>query len=937
MSEPHPTEADKVSSGHPVLWLLAWAALTFYFLAPPAAALNPGLDSSNYGSYAWLTKHGKQFGTEVIAMTGPYGFLTYGTTYGGELAGPRRIGDILLKAVFAFLVLQLAAQVAAWRRWLWLGLILVFLPNVGDLFCDFAILAASLWLLAGRRRARPDLATVLAAGLLGFMALLKGTNALVAGAALAIVVLQACVEKRPRGAIGILCIALAVFLAGWLLAGQKITHVPAYLYGVWELATGYNETMGLRSGRRELGAGLTLAGGLLGLGALIAWPVRKDFPRLLVGLFLAGFTFLKWKHGFLRADGHVHIFFNYAVLVLGAYWLILPAQLGRNARLLAILTTLGVLVLGTAAASEFRWARFRLMFTDVPAMLGRNAAWLFSPRKVHAEWEEALGRNRTVADLPQIRAEIEDRTIDFFGYEQGVLLLNRFNYRPRPIGGGSFNVFTRYLQEKNDAFLRNPRRRPEFQLVKLQTLDGRLPSADDPLTLAALLYLYTPIRAERDYLLFAPLTGVEAPRPQVLSTVTAKSGETVPAPALNGRDLLLFSIEAPYAFAGRLRSAVYRPPGLQVELLVGKEAHAFRLAPALASVPVLLSPLIENNRDLLTLYDAGAPRRVTQLTFRPEDGFAGEFKVTFYSLPAPPVPTDNLASELLTYLEHPLANRPPLEIVTASTGIHELYGEPLTLVHAPGQLVFPLQPGDQQIIFNYGLMPQAYDPGRTKGVVFSVELTRDGGDPTVLFSHFLDPVAQPADRGMQWARVFLPQNFGAGLLRLRTAPGPTGDAAWAQSYFTHIQIKSGPDDPRQFSGFSAEPLPPGFAAHEEHEAYGRKVRAFHPPSSLAFAIPAGAKTVTIAAGIQAAAYQGENQSDGMEFIVTIESPGSAPRLLSHRLLDPLNHVKDRGTQTYLLLLPADLPAESRLVVRAGAGPNNDDRWDWGYLQTVYFR
>ena len=160
-----------------------------------------------------------------------------------------------------------------------------------------------------------------------------------------------------------------------------------------------------------------------------------------------------------------------------------------------------------------------------------------------------------------------------------------------------------------------------------------------------------------------------------------------------------------------------------------------------------------------------------------------------------------MAPELLTYLQEPLNNRRPVKISTQETGIHELAGEPITLVHAPGQMIFPLHQGDQQVIFNYGLMPQAYDPGRTKGVNFSVEIASDDGNKVVLFSRLLQPVAVPGDRGMQWTRIFLPLDVSEKKrLILRTSPGPTGDASWAQSYFTHIRVKAGPADAHQLVG-----------------------------------------------------------------------------------------------------------------------------------------
>ena len=273
---------------------------------------------------------GEPIHREVIAMTGPYGYLAYGTTYTGELVRAHLVGDLLLKCVLAFLALCLAAQTSGLRRWGWLGVIVVFLPNVADLFYDFAILTAALCLLTSKRREPLNVAAIVSAALLGFMGLMKGTNALVAFVALGVIIAQGLIERRSKRTLVISGIAAAVFFVGWLAAGQRIGHLPAYFRGIWELATGYNETMGLPSSERELATGLILTAGLTALLLSAAWSVRRDFPSLLTLLFLFGFTFLKWKHGFLRADGHVYILFNYAVLGLGAIGLAAKAQAGGD-------------------------------------------------------------------------------------------------------------------------------------------------------------------------------------------------------------------------------------------------------------------------------------------------------------------------------------------------------------------------------------------------------------------------------------------------------------------------------------------------------------------------------------------------------------------------------------------------------------------------------
>ncbi|MEO6992081.1 MAG: hypothetical protein ABI273_00505, partial [Lacunisphaera sp.] len=611
-------------SGWNGFWLAGWVLLTVYFLSPASSALTWTLDSSNYGSYSWMAKHHKQFGTEVIAMTGPYGFLAYGTTYSGDLFWGRVAGDLLLKSVSAFLIINLVLLLPRARRWAWLAVIILFLPNVGDLFYDFSIFVAGLWLLINHRRSKMDLTTVVAAGLLGFMGLMKGTNVLVAAAAMAAVFLQGILRGKSIRALATGSIAVIVFLTGWLAAKQSLGNLPGYLRGVWELAHGYNATMGLESGSIELRTGLGIAAGLALLFVSTAWANRRDISSLVTVLFVAGFGFLQWKHGFVRADGHIFIFYNYAVLAMPALWLVghdRPEPASKFWRTLTPLVGAAVFLTAASAASEFRWRRFIEMASEVPRTFFAHASFLSSPRQTQQAREAELDQHRRAADLPQIRAEVGKDTIDFFGYEEGILLLNELNYFPRPMGGGTFNVYTRYLQEKNEAFLRNPSRRPEFQLVKLQTIDGRLPAADDPLTLNALVHCYTTIRAQRDYLLFRKREVKEAPLPVALQTVTVAAGQSVALPIVGDRELLLFSVAASYSLGGQLRSFFLRPPELKIEVLAGTpaERHIFLLAPGMATVPVILSPLLENDRDLLGIFGADSLRTVRQIILRPKN------------------------------------------------------------------------------------------------------------------------------------------------------------------------------------------------------------------------------------------------------------------------------------------------------------------------------
>ena len=84
---------------------LGWLALTVYFFLPASAVLDAKLDSSIFSSYAYLTAHGFQYGTDVVPLAGPLGFVMYGHVYGGDLFWVRMVGELLAAGSLSVLLL----------------------------------------------------------------------------------------------------------------------------------------------------------------------------------------------------------------------------------------------------------------------------------------------------------------------------------------------------------------------------------------------------------------------------------------------------------------------------------------------------------------------------------------------------------------------------------------------------------------------------------------------------------------------------------------------------------------------------------------------------------------------------------------------------------------------------------------------------------------
>jgi hypothetical protein len=108
-----------------------------------------------------------------------------------------------------------------------------------------------------------------------------------------------------------------------------------------------------------------------------------------------------------------------------------------------------------------------------------------------------------------------------------------------------------------------------------------------------------------------------------------------------------------------------------------------------------------------------------------------------------------------------------------------------------------------------------------------------------------------------------------------------------------------------------------------------KALQLHAEGELVMGVPPGASRLTFGYGIREGAYLGSGHTDGVDFAVDAVWASGRRERLWERYLDPVARAEDRGTQRLDLALPGDAPI--RLVLHTGAGPRNDNRWDWSYV------
>lgn len=257
-------------------------------------------------------------------------------------------------------------------------------------------------------------------------------------------------------------------------------------------------------------------------------------------------------------------------------------------------------------------------------------------------------------------------------------------------------------------------------------------------------------------------------------------------------------------------------------------------------------------------------------------------------------------------------------------------GREALMLLPPATLEWRLDPTVRGVAIEYGVDPTAIAAGQTDGVELLAELV-EGDLVRLLHRHWLRPVQLPDDAVPQRAEIPLPPLGAAAVLRVRSTPGPDGDAAWDWLYVRRVLLqRSRTFRSEQFPGFSRPPESAEAPYSSIVDDSGGRLLVLHSPSRLDFRLTGTERSLRFAFGLLPGAWSGGGQSDGVDCIVELHAGDSLPRVLLQRRLDPARTATDRGDQTVHLELPALRRGDVlRLVIAPGEG---GPAWDWAYVR-----
>ena len=483
-------------------------------------------------------------------------------------------------------------------------------------------------------------------------------------------------------------------------------------------------------------------------------------------------------------------FFFCALLPMAAY----PALLDDpdRFRLLHRWTFLALIVLSIWGVENALPGASRGAMGQFQGKVWSNLEMLIDWSGTRQHYRDALNSERISNDLYQTREQAGKATVDVLVEDQNVAILNRLNYRPRPVIQ-SYSTFMPQLAQANYDFYASDNA-PEYVLAKIQTIDGRLPTMDDSKVLSLLVYRYEFVRSEKGFHFWKRSSGpFDAAKfaPKLIRAETLTVDRPLSLKAWASHPLWL-KIDLRPSLLGSLRNFLYKPPQVSLAITdIHGNRRSFLMPLPMGRTGFIVNPFIDDPASYMEFAASRSKRFVNSVAVRiaAEDRkfFADTFTYELSELPPPTAGEKYFASSYAQmfhmFNSYPIAyeaQNPLSEVV--------IDGRDVAIMHAPSLMTFDLPKGAKHVRGRFGFMAGAYSKGgRTNGAEFVIYWS-NGMDRVELYRKFLDPLNYAGDRGLQEFEADLSGVKGSRIY-LQVKPGPYDDFSWDWTGWTDIEIK----------------------------------------------------------------------------------------------------------------------------------------------------
>jgi hypothetical protein len=571
------------------------------------------LDASGMiGIYISQLRH-FQIGLNTVSQFGPLAFLYAPVFIDPSLWFPAMLYRLGSHSLFLFSIgFLLAKSSVTWKKQLLVFPIILALSYVNDLngtneYESIFSLVILLYMISvnkiGTKYEIPLL--LLVSFLLSVDSFMKFNDAVASLSILAIFSIISIGTKKFRRALlaGTSYISFLVFL--WIVSGQDLTNLPTWFTNNMQFTQGYTY------GQAIDGSKILLFEGIIGIAFIIilsAYSFIKKIKDLSVFILLnIVLLFITFKHGYVRQDGHVLLFFFYYGLFFLLSHIIYKDESNKTKhrnKLTIKATLLGLSILFSITIVTFSPSVITSATSQAPFMYESVLPLMFdkSYQDRMIEDGKTFSKNHYKLDNETINY-IGNKTLDILPWDIGLPWVYDFNWSPRPMWW-SFQVFSPQIDKLNAHHFLDEKEVPQTVLYAYKSTDYRYPLFDEPLTFQALLQNYEYVHTSGEFMLLAHNSKPHTWKvEQDLGIVKGELGKPIKIPKyVSGYEFA--DIDLKFSSLGKLMNTVYKPSLASIMFKFSDNTYSqeFRFIPGASVDGVFVSQYVGNVHDLQSIF-----------------------------------------------------------------------------------------------------------------------------------------------------------------------------------------------------------------------------------------------------------------------------------------------------------------------------------------------
>ena len=641
-----------------VFWVLT-TIYSFIVFFPLPHGIHIGLDPSWQYVLSYTTSEKLTYGKDIIFTYGPLGYLIDGAATGDNLwiiTLFRGLVHVIFYAVSTIEIFKLYKK----KKW---NILLVFILSVAlyyllslFAFTDYSILFIFLYILSYEKYIKKKyklISYIIFLGLFaGFCLMTKFSLGICAlGAGILYYSGNAIQDFKNRQNIIKNLYKLSIFTvttfwsASIYLDGLSKSNASLikYLKGCLEISSGYSSAMSIVNSPWEVIYAILQI--VLILIILIKLSKNKQ-NSLGYSLVIAFITWITFKHGFIRQDGHILIFVKFIPLLVFLSLKNSVYQGNKNIfyNFVYYLTVFNLLLYLLIPApfgqiipdfysihkNTISFANFSHKFSNIIDLSKYQQAII-----------ESNQRNLSTIKLPiNVLNNLEDRVVDVVPWEISLIPANNLTWQPRPIFQ-SYLAYTSKLDKINSkSLLENM---PDNIFYQFLSIDGRHPFFDEPKTFSYIFCNYEPSVKIPDFVEIPNLSNIillEKVKENRCSSTSLNEifsiGWDAPHFIKDSNEGISFAkVKFQYSLVGKIYKTLFRVPPVMMKIdYVDGSQKTYRIIPGNSDNGIIVSHLPKDDNEAISFFRGQLSGRVKSFSFQISNSllFAPNIEISFSSV-----------------------------------------------------------------------------------------------------------------------------------------------------------------------------------------------------------------------------------------------------------------------------------------------------------------